>query len=352
MVIMGSQNLAQAEERPQDPLGAILHGLGNIADGITKEVGGVIEAVIHKGPERQTRQSNWLYDLFILLQQLNEMFSKKPPVEEDESTPDDSVTKEPATDDCQCGLANRVTKIVGGSEAEENEYPWQVGLALSGSSRPFCGGSLISSKEVLTAGHCTRQISKMYVLLGEHNWKDITGSERRVEVCNVANHQNYEKVAYDYSVLTLCEEVEFNQAISPVCLPTEEGKGSKYENVAAVVSGWGTLHSNGGQPQVLMEAEVTTMKNTVCCNQYAYECNLISDQMLCAAGPGRDSCQGDSGGPLIHQEDAGHFTQIGVVSWGFGCSKNEYPGVYSRVSNQLSWIKEKITGKTCSIPPS
>ena len=29
----------------------------------------------------------------------------------------------------------------------------------------------------------------------------------------------------------------FHKAISPVCLPTEEGKGSKYENVAAVVSG-------------------------------------------------------------------------------------------------------------------
>merc|ERR1719477_545265 len=56
---------------------------------------------------------------------------------------------------CQCGLAMRSTKIVGGEETEVNEYPWQVGLVNAGSSRVWCGGSLISNRWILTAAHCT-----------------------------------------------------------------------------------------------------------------------------------------------------------------------------------------------------
>jgi len=51
--------------------------------------------------------------------------------------------------------------------------------------------------------------------------------------------------------------------------------------------------------------------------------------------------QGDSGGPMqIGNGDT--WTQIGVVSWGIGCGKSQYPGVYSRVASLRDWI-DKIT---------
>jgi len=43
---------------------------------------------------------------------------------------------------------------VGGNNAVAGSYPWQVGITTAGGSRPYCGGSLISNKWILTAAHC------------------------------------------------------------------------------------------------------------------------------------------------------------------------------------------------------
>ena len=46
--------------------------------------------------------------------------------------------------------------------------------------------------------------------------------------------------------------------------------------------------------------------------------------------------QGDSGGPLMISQriedgkDDDYLTQIGIVSFGYGCAKKQYPGVYAR----------------------
>ena len=47
--------------------------------------------------------------------------------------------------------------------------------------------------------------------------------------------------------------------------------------------------------------------------------------------------KGDSGGPM--QIGTGNtWTQIGIVSWGIGCGKSHYPGVYTRVTEVKDWI--------------
>ena len=103
----------------------------------------------------------------------------------------------------------------------------------------------------------------------------------------------------------------------PACLPDS---ATDYDAVTALVTGWGTISSGGGQPLVLHEADVTTRsldvvvtylyENNACFRTNAecvipetmYYTSEITDNMICAAGDGKDSCQGDSGGPLITLE--------------------------------------------------
>ena len=51
--------------------------------------------------------------------------------------------------------------------------------------------------------------------------------------------------------------------------------------------------------------------------------------------------QGDSGGPLVCYQD-GVWTQVGVTSFGRGCGLPRKPGVYSRVSQFVDWIKATV----------
>ena len=54
-------------------------------------------------------------------------------------------------------------------------------------------------------------------------------------------------------------------------------------------------------------------------------------------------------GPLSVEVD-GHYTLIGVVSWGIGCADGaHYPGVYARVTQTMDWIKT-TTGETFCKP--
>jgi len=242
---------------------------------------------------------------------------------------------------CDCGKPNRVTKIVGGQETEENEYPWQVGIATPDYT-PFCGGSIIGEKEILTAAHCTagKTPGDLEVLVGSHNIMDGS-SGTRVTVCAINDHPNYDAdtVENDYSVLTLCMSLSFTKNVSPVCLPNS-GDGVMFEGKDHVVTGWGATSSGGSGSFLLKETTVKTMTNNECCtgtNQYG--CGQITDVMMCAANPGTDSCQGDSGGPLVYYQGNANYVQTGVVSFGTGCADPRYPGVYARVSKVMPWIQ-------------
>lgn len=50
-------------------------------------------------------------------------------------------------------------RIIGGQNAEDGQFPYQVSLRTKLSNKHFCGGSIISSRFILTAAHCSEGIT-------------------------------------------------------------------------------------------------------------------------------------------------------------------------------------------------
>ncbi|CAG9759367.1 unnamed protein product [Ceutorhynchus assimilis] len=259
------------------------------------------------------------------------------------------TTKKPSYEfGAACGAKNGFQdqgKIVGGHNAEVNEWPWIAALFNSG--RQFCGGSLIDNIHILSAAHCVAHMSswdvaRVTVRLGDHNIKtnsEVKHVEKKVK--RVVRHRGFDsRTLYnDIAILTLESPVEFSSVIRPVCMPT--GRGRDWAGSTGTVIGWGSIRESGPQPAVLQEVNIPIWSNTECRQKYGHAApGGIVEHMLCAGQANRDSCSGDSGGPLMVNN--GKWTQVGIVSWGIGCGKGQYPGVYTRVEKFLPWITKNL----------
>ncbi|XP_047504462.1 trypsin-1-like [Pieris napi] len=255
---------------------------------------------------------------------------------------------------CKCGERNDVSRIVGGTDAAINEFPWIVKLSYF--KRFYCGGTVINDRYVVTAAHCVKGFMwfMIKVTFGEHNRCNATiRPETRFVIRVTANKFSLTNFDNDIALLRLNDRIPMSAAIKPICLPTDPS--STYIGVLAVASGWGTLTEEGKVSCTLQEVEVPVISNQECKNT-KYSSSMITDNMMCAGYPKtgqKDSCQGDSGGPLIaiskDSKRDKRYELIGVVSWGNGCARIGYPGVYTRVTKYLAWIKENTQdGCYCS----
>ncbi|CAL4220019.1 unnamed protein product, partial [Meganyctiphanes norvegica] len=153
------------------------------------------------------------------------------------------------------------------------------------------------------------------------------------------NYHNYDN---DIALVILGESVDFPSLdnVEPASLPTSDYDNEDYVNDIVLISGWGTIiPGNTAKPNTLQAAEVQIFSEDACKKSYG---RRFSDNMICAGVETytKDSCQGDSGGPLVLQEESTN-TLLGITSWGSGCAQQGYPGVYTKVSNYISWIEDK-----------
>ena len=283
-----------------------------------------------------------------------------------------------------CGAAPAPAEgIVGGMEAEAGAWPWQVALIhpQGSGSEPFCGGSVIHPRWVLTAAACVDGVDadEVQVLAGTH---DLDEGGRRIDVEAIRMHRGYVDSfgsGNDIALLELAGPAEVGEA---VVLPDASLSAEVAEpGVMATAIGWGLTRplrcepgskagahgcrpGGGGDGHFvddltgrpvdpsdvtttrLMQVELPLVGERACLDAYhAYPGATIDHRTLCAGfrEGGKDACEGDAGGPLVVR-DEGEWVQVGVLSWGEGCAKPGKYGVYTNVGAFAEWVNE-TTGR-------
>jgi len=241
-------------------------------------------------------------------------------------------------------------RIVGGVEARPNSHPWIVSLQQGRSH--FCGGTLIrvGNKEqtdiVITAAHCVYDGTyDLNVVAGAHDLDNSRATVQKVKATKTIFHPSYnpDTTMNDIAVVVLAQPINFTSTVQPACLPARDEELA--EKTEAIVAGWGLTREGGyDTSSILMQVGVPVIGNRQCADSYRKSGIKIDPYVMLCAGysaGGKDACQGDSGGPFVVKGTQG-YTLSGVVSFGVGCARPGFPGVYAKVSEFLSWITTQI----------
>ncbi|XP_037546923.1 serine protease 27 [Nematolebias whitei] len=251
----------------------------------------------------------------------------------------------------ECGYSPlKEDRIVGGVNAMDGSWPWQVDIQKSGSH--ICGGSLITDTWVLSAAHCfpnPSDVGSYIIYVGRYQLNAYNPHETSRTVTQVVVPSGYVEPhsGRDVALVQLSSPVTWSNYIRPICLPASSTLFPA--DMACYVTGWGNIRENVPLQGAgtLQEVQVPIISQSSCQQMYRTDPTEqidILDDMICAGYQegGKDSCQGDSGGPLVCRMLNGTWVQAGVVSFGLGCANQNKPGVYARLTSYPDFIRSMI----------
>lgn len=221
-------------------------------------------------------------------------------------------------------------RVVGGDLVANALYPWMVSITY----RYFfiCGGTIISSKFVLTAAHClvktrsSRQIRVKFF-------------SKHIQIRRTFLHPRFLSYGPDAALIQLQDALD--SSLAPVCFSSRPPPAL---GTPVMVLGRGRVQETGPLSEGLHSAIIEVLSNETC--TYAYGIHFNSEYVCAGTSTGvPDTCHGDSGGPLLYQIE-GRWHQMGIVSFGNGCGKPKFPGVYSKVNSFYGWAKNIILPRT------
>uniref|UniRef100_A0A8C1PFQ0 Neurotrypsin n=1 Tax=Cyprinus carpio TaxID=7962 RepID=A0A8C1PFQ0_CYPCA len=263
-----------------------------------------------------------------------------------------------------CGLRpshTRQKRIIGGENSLRGGWPWQAAVRLRGSQadgRLVCGATLISSCWILTSAHCFKRYGNstgLYkVRVGDYHSLVPEEYEEEYAVEKIVLHPRYRADSNDYDLALVRVSghrahrgvtddcVTLSRFVLPACLPMRREKVPK--GIAnCYITGWGD--TGRAYSKTLQQASISVLSKRQCEQRYS---DQFTSRMLCAGSSHDDhrvdSCRGDSGGPLVCERSSGSWVVYGVTSWGHACRLQDAPGVYTKVSAFVPWIK-KLIGK-------
>ncbi|XP_013144033.1 PREDICTED: trypsin 5G1-like [Papilio polytes] len=243
--------------------------------------------------------------------------------------------------------------VVGGVDAADKEFPHMalLGFGNLDSIQWQCGGSVISERFILTAGHCTssRQYGPVtYALVGILSRTQHVDASQRYKIKNIIKHPEY-KAPKRYNDIALLEtetEIILSDRVVPACLHVD----TSADDAKALASGWGATQNRGSSADVLQKVILNKFSELECAILFPPTRLMLNgfngNTQICYGDKekSKDTCQGDSGGPLQLKNSKIHcmYTVVGVTSFGRACGFVGEPGIYTKVLSYVPWIESIV----------
>ena len=209
----------------------------------------------------------------------------------------------------------------------------------------------------MTAAHCVFRFKDIFkteflkenieLYLGTTHCRGEGGVHRNVKKYIMHPQFNGSYHNNDLVLFELDRPVTFSDVILPICLEQlafvdELLKSGRL----GMVTGCGQLYEDGRSPLYLNEVRIPYVNRKECNRRVdAIPDALFTDTMICAGyqrSMRGDACAGDSGGAFV-MEYHGRWIQVGIVSWGVGCDRQNQYGYYTHVAKFYDWIITTIT---------
>ncbi|KAM9233020.1 LOW QUALITY PROTEIN: elastase-1-like [Leptosomus discolor] len=241
-----------------------------------------------------------------------------------------------------------VGRIIGGHEAEPRSWKWQVSLQIAYADDPWfyshiCGGTLISSKWVMTAAHCLSVPpgAAYRMALGEHDLLEVDGIEYYIDVDRVFFHDDWNpnNIANGHHIALLrLDSSAYDNGFVELGMLPPAGEILP-NNYPCYITGWRVVSASGTSMDRLQEVMLPVVNHEIC-SQDGWWGSQAKATMICAGGDGvRAGCSGDSGCYKDNREV--HGIDFGLVPY---CNTYKKPRVFTRVSAYVDWIYSPLEG--------
>lgn len=240
-------------------------------------------------------------------------------------------------------------KIINGTTVNICRYSFLASVVtmLTRDRFSFCGGNYLGNKMVLTAAHCIYQernqtnIRVFFGLDGVDYIKASLSFDEGIKVKDIFVQSEWSPVSFSHDLALLHLSSDPPGFVKPIMLAESTKQAPEL-----FILGYGLTTENDRQGFHQLK-----MGRVVALNPLEYKAfskRLDSTMMLAGANESSlsttdtvgltDTCHGDSGGPLFYTDENENNVLVGVTSWGYGCGRKSWPGVYSRIYEQLQWI--------------
>ena len=156
--------------------------------------------------------------------------------------------------------------VYGGALADRGEYPWMVLVEIKrdGNDDQFCGGALITTHHVVTAGHCLKppyvyNLEDIAIRLGVLRRSASSDENMVFRAEKMTVHYKFDSGPIphpnDIGVVKLDRQVTFTGAIYPICLPKD---GESFVGQEARVVGWGLVNGRSSGKRIINSSFLIT----------------------------------------------------------------------------------------------